>query len=190
MSDQLQVKFKDQKWSVLINDVWINIDPKYWDKVKYSVWHYYIVFYHGGHFDLWQPRDEAQYPMPKGTIFDIKDEWVWYNKEDNLGASHKVAHLKNNRKEKHIDWSNVNIPSLKNLVWKLDREVWAKVEAHEATTSWGREQSGILIIEFLKEFETIALEQYSKFLEDNGFMDSDWREEHPTAIKRFQFNNK
>jgi len=92
------------------------------------------------------------------------------------------------REKSHLDWSKITIPSLKNLVWKLDREIWAKVETHEATTSWGREQSGILIIEFLREFETVALEQYSEFLEDNGFMDSDWREEN--TIKRFQFNKK
>lgn len=33
------------------------------------------------------------------------------------------------------------------LCWKLDRDIWAKVEAKEATTSWGREQSAIAICE-------------------------------------------
>ncbi len=37
---------------------------------------------------------------------------------------------------------------LKELVWRLDREVWAKVEVHEATQSWGREQTAKLIIEY------------------------------------------
>lgn len=37
--------------------------------------------------------------------------------------------------------------SMKALCWKLDRDIWAKVEAKEATTSWGREQSAIAICE-------------------------------------------
>jgi len=40
---------------------------------------------------------------------------------------------------------------LKALVWKLDREIWAKVEKQEATTSWGREQSAILIQQYTDE---------------------------------------
>lgn len=47
------------------------------------------------------------------------------------------------------------VPSLRNLCWKIDRDVWAKVESGQATTSWGREQTGLLIIDFLKEIETI-----------------------------------
>lgn len=45
---------------------------------------------------------------------------------------------------------------LNKIVWMLDRDVWAKVEAHEATQSWGREQSGKLILEYaaIKTSET------------------------------------
>jgi len=50
-------------------------------------------------------------------------------------------------KEKRPKLGNSN-NQLKKLLWKLDREIWAKVEVHEATQSWGREQSGILINEY------------------------------------------
>jgi len=47
-----------------------------------------------------------------------------------------------------------NVPSLRQLCWRIDREIWAKVEVHEATQSWGREQTGLLILDFLKEIQT------------------------------------
>jgi hypothetical protein len=34
------------------------------------------------------------------------------------------------------------------------------------------------------------LKLYSEFLEQNGYLDSDWREEKPTAIERFMKENK
>lgn len=37
---------------------------------------------------------------------------------------------------------------LKVLVWELDREIWAKVESKEATTSWARQESAKLIQEY------------------------------------------
>lgn len=40
---------------------------------------------------------------------------------------------------------------LKALVWKLDREIWARVEKQDATTSWGREQSAKLIQQYADE---------------------------------------
>lgn len=42
---------------------------------------------------------------------------------------------------------------LKKLCWKLDREIWAKVEVHEATQSWGREQSAIAICQAIYDNE-------------------------------------
>ncbi len=42
-------------------------------------------------------------------------------------------------------------PSLRSLCLKLDREVWAKVESKECTQSWGREQTGLMIIDFVKQ---------------------------------------
>jgi len=47
------------------------------------------------------------------------------------------------RIDSHEEISSI-VPSLRNLCLKLDREVWAKVEAHIATQSWGREQSGFI----------------------------------------------
>lgn len=35
----------------------------------------------------------------------------------------------------------------------------------------------------------ILLNNYSKFLEKNGYLDSDWREEEPTAIDKFMNEN-
>lgn len=54
------------------------------------------------------------------------------------------------------------VPSLRNLCWKIDRDVWAKVESGQCTTSWGREQTGLLILDFLKELETINRQQTDK----------------------------
>jgi hypothetical protein len=45
------------------------------------------------------------------------------------------------------------IPSLRSLCLKIDRDVWAKVESGKGTASWGREQTGLLILEFLKEYD-------------------------------------
>ena len=44
-------------------------------------------------------------------------------------------------------------------------------------------QKGIIMKELLE-----LLEKYSKFLEEYGYTDSDWREEKPTAIHRFLSN--
>jgi len=49
--------------------------------------------------------------------------------------------------------------ALKHLTWQLDREIWAAVEAGKATTSWGREQSRILIDEYCKAKVNEAREQ-------------------------------
>ncbi len=58
------------------------------------------------------------------------------------------------------------VPSLRNLCWKIDRDVWAKVESGEATTSWGREQTGLLILDFLKEMDSINRQQIEKSAKD------------------------
>lgn len=47
---------------------------------------------------------------------------------------------------------------LKEIVWKLDRDIWAKVETHEATQSWGREQSAKLILEYFGDIEELRKE--------------------------------
>lgn len=46
------------------------------------------------------------------------------------------------------------------------------------------------MIEFILDGKLIEekndlLREYSQFLEENGYTDSDWRGEHPTSIERF-----
>lgn len=40
-------------------------------------------------------------------------------------------------------------------------------------------------VQIFKVADTELLQQYSEFLEKNGYLDTDWREEKPTAIDRF-----
>lgn len=40
---------------------------------------------------------------------------------------------------------------LKNLVWELDRRIWASVTNGEATASWGRQESAKMIEEYASE---------------------------------------
>lgn len=61
----------------------------------------------------------------------------------------------------YINLSDLNsTPSLRSLCLKIDRDIWAKVESHECTQSWGREQTGLLILDFLKQ--TINRQQTDK----------------------------
>lgn len=65
-------------------------------------------------------------------------------------------------------WNDyVKNDKLKQLVWKLDREIWAKVEAHEATTSWGREQSAYLIQQYADEQSLEFFRWYSECMNDH-----------------------
>jgi len=68
-----------------------------------------------------------------------------------------------NTKIESLDYQNLtdlnSIPSLRSLCLKIDRKIWAKVESHECTQSWGREQTGLLILDFLKGMETINRQQ-------------------------------
>ena len=56
------------------------------------------------------------------------------------------------------------------LCWKLDRDIWAKVEAKEATTSWGREQSAIAIC------EAICDNGIGKCMKEQASQDKIWDE--------------
>lgn len=123
----------------------------------------------------------------KESVFQKESEELFFKAEL---EKFNIQKKDNYSISKHLDWSKINMPSLKNLVWRLDREIWAKVESKEATTSWGREQSALLILKFLSEFEQINLEEYSKFLEEMNYLDSDWRDEQPTTIEQFKFKNK
>jgi len=65
----------------------------------------------------------------------------------------KEAMAELNQKPKRDDWNphgfwNGKDNKLKSLVWKLDREIWAKVEGGMATQSWGRQESARLILDY------------------------------------------
>lgn len=62
-------------------------------------------------------------------------------------------------------------------------EDWVKSESVSITVDELREAG--VIPPKQKESQEELLQRYSEFLEKKGYLDSDWRDEHPTAIQRF-----
>ena len=91
-----------------------------------------------------------------------KDEWIRCEHPSNYSSDTTYRQLAYIRREetredfsKHGFW-NGKPSELKSLVWKLDRRIWAKVSCHEATQSWGRQESAKLILDY---YETIKRQQ-------------------------------
>jgi hypothetical protein len=55
--------------------------------------------------------------------------------------------------EKQSVVSTIKDAKIKEIVWKLDRDVWANVQKEEWTTSKGREESAKLIAEYFGTVE-------------------------------------